>query len=190
MVTTQGPNSISIGRCGPCCHCICPAARNSLVLGLLVALPPIMKTPTELRLVTALRFLGIVKFPILLSAQRWLLLSRTIQEVVGTPSTSPPQVAITGLGSDVKNVTCSSLPAGSSGAEQLFVLGKTSTEVMELLPANPPVIKRRFSSESDGALVVGERSCQLDLRIGLRNERSWSDGEPGYTSYLLLCTQI
>merc|ERR1719264_451981 len=104
MVTTQG-RSISTGRAGPSCHCICPAAKNSLVLSLLSSLPPIMKTPTKLRVATAAVFLGIVRSPILLSSQRWLLWSRTRQEAVSpSPSTSPPQVAMTGLGSDVKNV--------------------------------------------------------------------------------------
>merc|ERR1719264_25911 len=64
-----------------------------------------MKTPTKLRVATALSLLGIVRFPILLSSQRWLLSSRTRQEaVVSPPPPLPPQVAMTGLGSDVKNV--------------------------------------------------------------------------------------
>merc|ERR1719222_1159949 len=51
MVTAQGLY-ISTGRAGPSCHCICPAARKSLVLFILLllyAFPPMMKTPTELR---------------------------------------------------------------------------------------------------------------------------------------------
>merc|ERR1719507_2756841 len=68
MVTTQGSH-ISTGRAGPSCHCICPAARKSLVLSLLVATPPMMKTPTESRVATAARLLGIVRSPILLSSQ-------------------------------------------------------------------------------------------------------------------------
>merc|ERR1719264_1490817 len=86
-----------------------------------------MKTPTKLRVATALRFLGIVRSPILLSSQRWLLWSRTRQEAVRSPpSTLPPQVAMTGLGSDVKNVVCSSLLAGRGGGEHShsLVLGK------------------------------------------------------------------
>jgi len=45
--------------------------------------------------------LGIVRFPILLSSQRWLIGSSTRQEAV-----SPLQVATRGEGSDVKNVMC------------------------------------------------------------------------------------
>ena len=56
---------------------------------------------------------------------------------------------MTGLGSDVKNVTWPCLLSGRSGGEQPVVLGKTSTE--ETDPAtvpvrDPPVIKRTFSS--------------------------------------------
>ena len=61
---------------------------------------------------------------------------------------------MTGLGSDVKNVTCSPLPAGRSGGEQPVMLGKISTEERYLLkPVHPPVIKRTFSSVLDGASV-------------------------------------
>ena len=100
-----------------------------MVLALLSATPPMMKTPTELRVATAALLLGIVRFPILLSSQRWLILSRTRQEavlVLALPlpgRTIPPQVAMTGSGSDVKNVVWLSLPAGRSGGEQLLVLG-------------------------------------------------------------------
>merc|ERR1712130_986924 len=88
-----------------------------------------MKTPTELRVATAAYLLSIVRSPILLSSQRWLLWSRTRQEAVVTPlSASPPQVAMTGLDPAVKNVECPNRPTGRSGGEQLVVLGKTSTE--------------------------------------------------------------
>ena len=124
MVMAHGPLRILTGRAGPSCHCICPAARKSLVLTLLAPVPPIMKTPTEVRVATAERFLGIVRSPILLSSQRWLLWSRTRQEaVVSSSPTLPPQVAMTGLGSDVRNVVWLLLPAGRGGGEQPLVLG-------------------------------------------------------------------
>merc|ERR550532_3191461 len=104
MVTTQGWYILT-GRAGPSCHCICPAARKSLVLFLWSPYPPMMKMPTKLRVATAAFLLGIVRFPILLSSHRWLLSSRTRQEAVSSPPPPvPPQVARTGLGSDVKNV--------------------------------------------------------------------------------------
>ena len=99
-----------------------PVGRKSLVLSLSTALPPMMKTPTELRLAAALVYLGLVRFPILLSSQDWLLLSRTRQEAV-TALTLPPQMAITGLGTDVKNVACWSRATGRGGGEQPLVLG-------------------------------------------------------------------
>merc|ERR1712130_215555 len=40
--TEHGAYKILTGRAGPSCHCICPAARNSLVLPLLGELPPRM----------------------------------------------------------------------------------------------------------------------------------------------------
>ena len=85
-----------------------------------------MKTPTELRVATALSFLGLVRFPILLSSQRFLLLSRTRQDAVvrGDPVlSSPPQVAMTGLSSDVKNVTWWISFSGRCGTKQPRVLG-------------------------------------------------------------------
>ena len=121
-MTAQGEYLISTGRVGPSCHCMLPAAKKSLVLSLLGLSPPMMKTPTELRVATALFLLGIVRFPNLLSSQRWLLWSRTRQEAVEDPPTTyPPHVATTGP--DVKNVTCKRLPAGRGGGEQLLVLG-------------------------------------------------------------------
>ena len=122
-MTAQGEYLISTGRVGPSCHCILPAAKKSLVLRLLGLSPPMMKTPTELRVATALFLLGIVRFPNLLSSQRWLLWSRTRQEAETLYAASPPQVAMTGLGPDVKNVVCSSLPVGRGGGEQLLVFG-------------------------------------------------------------------
>ena len=127
-----------------------------------------MKTPTELRVATALCLLGIVRSPILLSSQPWLLCSRTRQEaVVPRPSIIPPQVAMAGLGPDVKNVVCCDLPAGRGGGEQPLVLGKTSTEESLESGAYPPVIRRRLSSVLDGALV-GEPGC-LYLRWSLQS---------------------
>ena len=67
------------------------------------------------------------------------------------PLTSPPQVAMTGLGSDMKKVAWEDLAAGRLGGEQVLVLGKTSTEE-SLLPTNPPEIKRRLSFVLDRAL--------------------------------------
>ena len=122
MLTAQG-YLIATGRASPSCHCICPAGKNSLVLALLPDSPPIMKTPTKLRVATALFLLGIVRSPILLSSQRWLLWSRTRQEAVSYPPTYPPHVAMTGLGSDVKNVVWQDLAAGRGGGEQPLVLG-------------------------------------------------------------------
>ena len=76
-----------------------------------------MKTPTELRVATALASLGIVRFPIMLSSQPWLALSGTRQEadIIAADlisPTSPPQVAMTELGSDVKKVTWRYLDTG------------------------------------------------------------------------------
>ena len=62
-------------------------------------------------------------------------------------STLPPQMAITGLGCEVKNVVWSHLSAGGGGGEQLLVLGKTSREGSQEPPANPPASKRTLSSE-------------------------------------------
>ena len=154
MVTAQRPSGLkSSGRDVPSCHCMLPAARNSLVFTLPYDLPPMMKTPTDLRVATAALYLGLVRSPILLSSQRWELWSRTRQEaVVVIPATSPPQVAMTGLGSDVKNVTWSFLLTGKSGGVQPVVLGKTSTEERDPpWPDHPPVIKRTFSSVLNGA---------------------------------------
>ena len=156
MVTAQRPvfarsRFISAGRSGPFCHCMLPAARKSLVLEFLCPIPPIIKTPTELRVTTAEYHLGIVRFPILVASQCWLLWSRTRQEAVSKSPNIPPQVAMTGLIPDVKNVACSTLSVGRSGGEQPGVLGKTSTEetglpdhapdIPDLLgPDLPPVI--------------------------------------------------
>ena len=61
----------------------------------------------------------------LLLSQRWLLWSRTRQDArILLPTVVPPQVAMTGLGFDVKNVAWCSLPLpGICGGEQLLVLG-------------------------------------------------------------------
>ena len=122
MVTAQGWYILT-GGAGPSCHCILPAARKSLVLVSLSLYPPMMKTPTELRVATAAPPLSIVRSSIKLSSQRWLLWSRTRQEAVSYPPTLPPQVAMTGLGSEVKNVVWSFLAAGRGGGEQSLVLG-------------------------------------------------------------------
>ena len=71
--------------------------------------------------------------------------------MIATPTT-PPQVAMAGLGSDVKNVVWPALPAGRGGGEQPLVLGYTSTEERREPAVYPPVIKRRLSSVLDGAL--------------------------------------
>ena len=70
-------------------------------------------------------------------------------------STLPPQVAITGLGCEVKNVVWSHLSAGRGGGEHLLVLGKTSTEGSQEPPANPPASKRTLSSVFGRASVEG-----------------------------------
>merc|ERR1719397_2294909 len=101
MLTAQG-KAISTGRAGPSCHCIVPVARNSLVLLLLVSLPPTMNTPMSLSVAAALLYLTTVRFPILFLSQRWLIGSSTRQEAV-KPS-EPPQVATRAEGSDVTNV--------------------------------------------------------------------------------------
>ena len=122
MVTAQGWYILT-GGAGPSCHCILPAARKSLVLVSLSLYPPMMKTPTELRVAAALNSLGIVMSPIVLSSHRCLLLSKTRQEAVVGPVVAPPQMAMAGLGSDVKNVVWKSLAAGRDGGEQPLVLG-------------------------------------------------------------------
>jgi len=155
-----GLSKAGSGRAGPSRHCICPAGKKSLVLSLLYASPPMMKMPTELRVATALYPLGIVRSPILLSSQRWLLWSRTRQEAVINPPTIPPQVAMTGLGFDVKIVTWSYLSAGRSGGEQPVVLGKISTDERLLMPIHPPGIKRTLSSALDGASVETPDACR------------------------------
>merc|ERR1719209_291379 len=65
MLTAQR-KCISTGRAGPSCHCIDPAARNSLVLELLVSVPPRINTPMSLSVAAALLYLTTVRFPILL----------------------------------------------------------------------------------------------------------------------------
>ena len=87
--------------------------------------PPTMKVPTELRLAEALIYLGIVRFPILLSSHLRLLSKTRQEEEVPCPygPTFPPQVAMTGLGSDVQKVVCPDLGSGSGGGEQLLELG-------------------------------------------------------------------
>ena len=70
-----------------------------------------------------------VRLLILDSSQRWLLWSRTRQEEVAVDLMAPPQVAITGLGSEVMKVTWSLLVVGKGGREQPLVLGNTTVEL-------------------------------------------------------------
>ena len=73
-------------------------------------------------------YLDTVRLLILESTHRWLIWSRTRQEEVAYDPEAPPQVAITGSGSEVKKVTWSLLTVGRDGREHPLVLGNTSTE--------------------------------------------------------------
>ena len=127
IVTAQGLR-ISTGRAGPFCHCRLPAARKSLFLTCEEKYPPIKKTPIKFILAIAPSHLFFVRLLILDSSQRWLLWSRTRQEEVAVDIMAPPQVAITGSGSEVMKVTWSLLTVGRGGREQPLVVGYTSVE--------------------------------------------------------------
>ena len=149
--------AISTGRAGPACHCMLPVSRNSLVLWssaigplplVFFEVPPIMKTPTWLR-VTATPFsLAIVRLPIMARFQTRLTWSNTRQvALVPTPCSTPPQMAMEGLGPEVKKVVWRRLLNGKSGTEQFSVLGYTSTDLTLVLSVtlHPPVIKAKVS---------------------------------------------
>ena len=122
VMGTAQKKSMSIGRAGPL-----KASRCQKVAGYVGFHPSRKNTPMCLRTATAPSDLCLVRFPILLSSQRWFL-SRTRQEAVTSlcplsALTLPPQMAITGLGTDVKNVACWSRATGRGGGEQPLVLG-------------------------------------------------------------------
>ena len=77
----------------------------------------------ELIRATSLEALALLRSPIKLSSQRQLVGSRTRQEARCLPFLSPPQVAMTGLGPDVKNVAGEDLGSGRGGREQPFEFG-------------------------------------------------------------------
>ena len=93
-------------------------------------------------------------------------------------------MARTGLGSDVKNVTCSALPAGRSGGEQPVALGREgsgcSTEEERCAPPSlrdhPPMIKRTLSSVLEGASVEAPvYLCLNSLLMFCREENFQED---------------
>ena len=139
VMGTAQKKSMFIGRAGPCVHWRLPVAKKSLEYG---THPPRKNTPISLRTATAPVYLCVVRFPILLSSQRWLIGSSTRQEVVRLPRMNPPQVATRGVGSDVMNVSWPYLQEGSGGGEQLLVFGKTS--VVDVAGC-PPVMSRTLS---------------------------------------------
>ena len=106
VMGTAQKKSMSIGRAGPCVHLRLPVAKKSLDVGFD---PPRKNTPMCLRTATAPSDLCLVRFPILLSSQRWLIGSSTRQVVVRLPGPgplmNPPQVATRGVRSDVMNVS-------------------------------------------------------------------------------------
>ena len=67
--------------------------------------------------------------------------------LVPTPCSTPPQMAMEGLGPEVKKVVWRRLLNGKSGTEQFSVLGYTSTDLTLVLSVtlHPPVIKAKVS---------------------------------------------
>ena len=143
---TAQKRDMSWGRRGPCCHWRLPVAKKSLVvLEVADPYPPRKSTPC-LSSTTAPLYLGVVRLPILLSSQRWFSRSSTRQEAVSLkylPAT-PPQEAMSGVGSDVLKLWWLCLVEGSGGGEEQ--LGNTSVDAVSPPPVYPPVISRTLSS--------------------------------------------
>ena len=104
----------------------------------------------SLSFTTAPYFLGIVRLPILLSSQLWFSRSSTKHEAVRLPSVYPPQVATSGVGSEVMKVLWPLLAEGRGGGEHPLTLGNSST--VDVV-GHPPVISKMLSWSNVGGDV-------------------------------------
>ena len=146
METAQGRYALK-GSVGPCCHSSVPDARNSVVPDGIPS-PPIMYTPTFLRVATAWLPLVRSSGPITFSSQRPAVAFNTRQEESQSLSL-PPQVASIGLTPAVMKLTCRPLVAGRGGRKQPLMGGYVSVEDRNVThPCFPPVSISLSSLES------------------------------------------
>ena len=156
------------GRSGPAVHSVSPDARNSVVVGLLVAAPPMRYVPTFSTLTAACLVLLIVKSPITFFSQRWFLTSSTRQELVAPPGTSPPHKVTALLWT---KAAWEFLPSGKDGRLQSLTGGKISTLEKRLLPLWPPMMRATVSLMVVGASVVGPGGECVWSHCGPRHPR-------------------
>ena len=119
------------GRFGPAVHFVSPDARKSVVVGLLLAAPPMRYVPTFSTLTAACLPLLIVKSPIRFFSQRRFSTLSTRQELVRPLENFPPHKVTALLWT---NAVCSVLVSGKDGRLHPTTGGKISTLFRFLSP--------------------------------------------------------